>query len=365
MPRDSSSSAAIPAATSASTTQTYRATEHLAAGNTDADQQYRQSGIQRGVSLQRDSQLRWLSPQAHGSPETTSRTLRRTRAANVAAIENNYSAGGTGLFNSDSWTARGDYTLNEKMHAFERFSRFCGYAVGQGDVRRCGRSGIRHRRLRRQFQGRQRQPGVGHGHCHQSKLLTDFRLGYYRYNVIDYQVRPGRRIRQHPWHPRHQHRQPVHRRRAGIRYQLSRSAGNTSRVRRRPEHQPLQLPADRDGRPVPDRQQLDQGLGQPHPQDWRRPALRPQPARAVRHRSCRTDELRRPVQPQPTGTNGLGWATFVHGRGDQLRTLRFHLHQCQGVPEADLLLRTGHLARYHEPDPEPRSALGALLPRER
>jgi hypothetical protein len=40
------------------------------------------------------------------------------------SITNNYSEGGTGLFNSNQWTIRGDYTINEKMHAFGRFSRF-------------------------------------------------------------------------------------------------------------------------------------------------------------------------------------------------------------------------------------------------
>ena len=39
-------------------------------------------------------------------------------------LDSNYDASGVGTFNTDLWTVRGDYTINEKEHAFARFSRF-------------------------------------------------------------------------------------------------------------------------------------------------------------------------------------------------------------------------------------------------
>jgi hypothetical protein len=48
---------------------------------------------------------------------------------------------------------------------------------------------------------------------------------------------------------------------------------------------------------------------------------------------------------------GLGFA-LPAGRRNQLQPLRLHLHQRQGVPEAHLLLCAGHLAR-HPSSPEP------------
>ncbi len=53
---------------------------------------------------------------------------------------------------------------------------------------RHGGPGFRYQQLWRQFQRRERQPRryIRHGcHCSEPGLLTDFRLGYYRYNVID------------------------------------------------------------------------------------------------------------------------------------------------------------------------------------
>ena len=61
----------------------------------------------------------------------------------LSPIINNYVASGTGLFNSDQWTVRGDMTFNEKTHLFGRFSRFTDTLYRQGNVRRSRRTGIR------------------------------------------------------------------------------------------------------------------------------------------------------------------------------------------------------------------------------
>jgi hypothetical protein len=49
---------------------------------------------------------------------------------NLNGLDQNYKESGTGLFNSNQWTERGDYTINQKMHAFERFSRFTDVLSG-------------------------------------------------------------------------------------------------------------------------------------------------------------------------------------------------------------------------------------------
>src|ERR1700761_344486 len=47
-----------------------------------------------------------------------------TGVGKLNGLDSNYNETGTGLFNSNQWTERADYTINERMHAFERFSRF-------------------------------------------------------------------------------------------------------------------------------------------------------------------------------------------------------------------------------------------------
>ena len=47
------------------------------------------------------------------------------------SIENNYAGSGTGLFNSNAWTERVDYQINEKVHIFERLTRFTDVLSGK------------------------------------------------------------------------------------------------------------------------------------------------------------------------------------------------------------------------------------------
>ncbi len=104
----------------------------------------------------------------------------------VTALDSNFHETGTGLFNSDQWTARGAYTLNEKMHAFGRFSRFTdtlsgAVAFGAVQAARDSESVDTATTLREPMTAWRREwilPSI-------PTLLTDFRLGYYRYNVID------------------------------------------------------------------------------------------------------------------------------------------------------------------------------------
>ena len=100
-------------------------------------------------------------------------------------LDSNYNAPGTGLFNSNSWTERLDYTLNEKMHAFERFSRFWDTLSGAVMFGAAGGPGFGIGNYGGNSNGANDSLASGMDIAISPKVLTDFRLGYYRYNVID------------------------------------------------------------------------------------------------------------------------------------------------------------------------------------
>ena len=101
------------------------------------------------------------------------------------SVTNNYTEGGTGLFNSDAWTVRGDYTLNEKAHAFGRFSRFTDILSGKVMFGDAGGPGFGIGGYGGNSKGANDSLALGMDIALNPNLLTDFRLGYYRYNVID------------------------------------------------------------------------------------------------------------------------------------------------------------------------------------
>jgi hypothetical protein len=100
-------------------------------------------------------------------------------------LDTNFSQSGTGLFNSNSWTERADYTINEKMHAFERFSRFWDTLSGSVMFGSAGGPGFGIGNYGGNSNGANDSLASGMDIAISPKLLTDFRLGYYRYNVID------------------------------------------------------------------------------------------------------------------------------------------------------------------------------------
>ncbi len=100
------------------------------------------------VSPQALALLKLLAPYAPNSGGTPA-------ANSLAGLKNNYSDSGTGLFNNNQWDVRIDDQVSSGTHAFARFSRFTERSVGHDDVRRCGRSGLWHRRVWRRFAGSQ------------------------------------------------------------------------------------------------------------------------------------------------------------------------------------------------------------------
>ena len=107
------------------------------------------------------------------------------QAGTVTALESNFNENGTGLFNSDQWTVRGDYTLSEKAHAFGRFSRFTDTLTGKVMFGDAGGPGFGISNYGGNSKGANDSLALGMDIALNPNLLTDFRLGYYRYNVID------------------------------------------------------------------------------------------------------------------------------------------------------------------------------------
>jgi hypothetical protein len=106
-------------------------------------------------------------------------------SGSVAGLDKNFNENGTGLFNSNQWTERVDYTLNEKTHVFERFSRFTDLLSGAVMFGAAGGPGFGINNYGGNSNGWNDSLATGMDIAISPKLLTDFRLGYYRYNVID------------------------------------------------------------------------------------------------------------------------------------------------------------------------------------
>ncbi len=98
-------------------------------------------------------------------------------------IGNNFSGSGSGLFNADSWTVRGDYTINEKMHAFGRYSKFTDTLSGKAMYGAAGGPGYGTGGLSGSSKGNNDSLATGMDIAVNPTLLTDFRIGYYRYNI--------------------------------------------------------------------------------------------------------------------------------------------------------------------------------------
>jgi hypothetical protein len=102
-----------------------------------------------------------------------------------------YTAGGTGIFNSDQWDVRVDYQLSDKIHNFARFSRFTDTLTGKTLFGAGGGPGFGLGNYGGNSTGANDSLAAGSDIAINSTLLTDFRLGYYRYNIIDQKFDTG------------------------------------------------------------------------------------------------------------------------------------------------------------------------------
>ena len=323
--------------------------------------------------MQRDSHGIPFAANTGSSQATSSRTPRASRLGTGVGKDNgldsNFNESGTGLFNSNSWTERADYTINEKMHAFERFSRFWDTLSGAVMFGAAGGPGFGIGNYGGNSNGANDSLASGMDIAISPKLLTDFRLGYYRYNVIDTKHDQGTEFANTLGIP-------------GINIGGNITSGS-------PGFNITNLPGGSGGTngtvygdglnvnrcncPLTEREDQFQIVN-----NWTMikgnhtfkvgADLRYGRNLRVPSDNDRAGLLNFNVGPtsNPDKQYRRSWICHLHaGRRNQLQPLRLHLHQRQGIPEAHLLLRTGHLARNQEPDPEPRPSLGTLLPRDR
>jgi hypothetical protein len=102
-----------------------------------------------------------------------------------------YTAGGTGIFNSDQWDVRLDYQLSATIHNFVRFSRFTDTLTGKTLFGAAGGPGFGLGNYGGNSTGANDSLAAGTDVAINNNLLTDFRIGYYRYNIIDQKFDAG------------------------------------------------------------------------------------------------------------------------------------------------------------------------------
>ena len=127
--------------------------------------------------------LQPYAPNTPGSAVSVASTSGGTAPASVFGLKNNYAGSGNGLFNSDQWDIRGDYTVNEKVHTFGRFSRFTDTLTGTTLFGAAGGSGFGLGGYGGTSNGANDSSALGADIAINSKLVTDVRLGYLRYDI--------------------------------------------------------------------------------------------------------------------------------------------------------------------------------------
>ncbi len=131
--------------------------------------------------------LSLVSPQA----QNLFNLLLKNDKPTSTALYNNYSGSGSGIFNSDQWDVRGDATLNDRIHAFGRFSRFTDTLSGASLFGPAGGPGLGIAGYGGVSTGANDSFALGTDIAINSKLITDVRLGYFRYNILTHKNDPG------------------------------------------------------------------------------------------------------------------------------------------------------------------------------
>lgn len=106
-------------------------------------------------------------------------------------LSSNYQGSGTGLFNSNQWNARVDATISQKMHAFGRFSRFTDTLSGPVIFGKAGGSGFGLGGYGGTSLGANDSLALGTDVAVSNSVVTEVRLGYFRYNIITHKYDTG------------------------------------------------------------------------------------------------------------------------------------------------------------------------------
>jgi hypothetical protein len=103
----------------------------------------------------------------------------------ASTLLDTYVQGGTGIFNGNQWDVRLDGQVTDKAHAFVRFSRFTDVLTGTLLLGTGGGPGFGLSGYGGNSAGANDSVAAGMDIAVKPTLVTDFRLGYYRYNIID------------------------------------------------------------------------------------------------------------------------------------------------------------------------------------
>ena len=123
-----------------------------------------------------------LSPQSLGLLKLLQNYAPNTPGL-VGGLKNNFANSGQGGFNSDQWDARLDYTVSERVHAFGRFSRFTDTLTGTTAFGPAGGAGFGLGGFGGTSLGANDSAAAGVDVALNAKLVTDVRLGYFRYGI--------------------------------------------------------------------------------------------------------------------------------------------------------------------------------------
>jgi len=108
----------------------------------------------------------------------------RGATGTLSSLQANYAGSGNGIFNNDQWDERVDWQATSKIHVFERFSRFTDELSGGTLFGPAGGAGFGLNGFGGSATGANDSLAAGADIAISSTLLTDFRLGYYRYNIL-------------------------------------------------------------------------------------------------------------------------------------------------------------------------------------
>lgn len=114
-----------------------------------------------------------------------------TNKADYNGLTSNYAGTGTGAFNSNQWDVRGDYNITQAIHIFGRFSRFTDTLSGASLFGPAGGPGLGIAGFGGVSTGANDSLALGTDIAINSKLITDVRLGYFRYNIVTSKNDPG------------------------------------------------------------------------------------------------------------------------------------------------------------------------------
>jgi len=112
-------------------------------------------------------------------------TLTEDTNSTLGGLDSNSTGSGTGVFNSNMWVVRLDQTFNDKANGFFRFSRWTDGLGGPQMYGAAGGPGFGIGGYGGNSTSADDSLAVGGDYVLNPTLVTDVRLGYLRYNIID------------------------------------------------------------------------------------------------------------------------------------------------------------------------------------